>query len=194
MICLGLWFLVLGVSVAQAASIIQQTEGPCSPTVGQTGGNVNITMNCPGVDPQAVEALNRDLGLTKGQLRLTNQQLEQKTKEANEWTRKYHELSQRADVLQDNKLTPQAKAFVREGKLEEADTLLKRSTISMAQYHAIQPGMSYEEVVKILGRLGVEAGRTENFVDYTWRNPDWSMIAVGFPNGRAGAKHQAGLR
>jgi hypothetical protein len=158
MIYLGLWLLVLGVSAAQAASIIQQTEGWCSPAVGRTVGNVTITMNCQGVDPKALDALNRDLGLTKGQLRLTNQQLEQKTKEADEWARKYRELSQQAEAIQDNKLTAQAKALLSEGKLEEADTLLKRSAISMAQYHAIQTGpetgMSYPEVVKVLGRPG----------------------------------------
>jgi hypothetical protein len=87
MIYLGLWLLVLGVSGMQAASIIQQTEGWCSPAVGQTGGNVTIT--CQGGDPKALETLNRDLGLTKGLLHLTKEQLDQKTKEANEWYRKY---------------------------------------------------------------------------------------------------------
>jgi hypothetical protein len=202
MIYLGLWLLVLGVSAAQAASIIQQTEGWCSPAVGRTVGNVTITMTCQGVDPKALDALNRDLGLTKGQLRLTNQQLEQKTKEANEWARKYRELSQQAEAIQDNKLTPQAKALLSEGKLEEADTLLKRSAISMAQYHAIQTGpetgMSYPEVVKVLGRPGVEHGRSEHpsvtVVNYMWRNADGSGLAIVSTNSRAGSKSQSGLR
>jgi hypothetical protein len=84
MIHLGLWLLILGVSAAQAASFNQQTDGACSPIVGQTGGNVTLTINCPGVDPKALDALHRELGLSQGQLRHTNQQLEQKTKEANE--------------------------------------------------------------------------------------------------------------
>jgi hypothetical protein len=90
-----------------------------------------------------LDVLYRDLGLTQGQLRLTKEQVEQKTKEANEWARKYHELLRQAELIRDQKLTPQAKALVHEGKLKQADTLLKRSTISMAQYHAIKEGMSY---------------------------------------------------
>ena len=192
MIYLGLWLLVLGVSGVQAASIIQQTEGWRSPAVGQTGGNVTIT--CQGIDPKALDALNRDLGLTRGQLRLTKEQLEQKTREANEWARKYQELSQQAKATQDKQLGRQAEALVREGKLEEADTLLRRSAISMAQYHAIQPGMSYPEVIKILGRPGVEHGSGANVASYVWQNPDGSMVAVVFTNGRVGAKNQGGLR
>jgi hypothetical protein len=194
MIYLGLWLLVLGVSAAQAASITQQTEGWCSPAIGQTGGNVTITMTCQGVDPKALEALNRDLGFTKGQLRLTNQQLEQKTKEANEWAHKYRELSQQNQVLNDEKLTQRVKGLLSEGKLEEADTLLRRSAISMAQYQAIQPGMSYPEVVKILGRPGVEGASSASVINYSWRNTDGSIVAVVFTNGQVGAKNQGGLR
>jgi hypothetical protein len=192
MIYLGLWLLVLGVSVAQAASITQQTYGWCSPAVGQTWGNVIIT--CQGVDPQALDALNRELGLTTGQLRLTKQQLEQKTREANEWFRKYQELSQQAKATPDKQLGRQVEALLREGKLKEADTRLRGSAITMAQYHAIQPAMSYQEVVNILGRPGVEAGRGENVVSYHWQNPDGSTVAANFVNGRMIVKVPVMLR
>jgi hypothetical protein len=201
MIYLGLWLLVLGVSAAQAASITQQTDGPCSPTVGHTGGNVSITMNCPGVDLKVHDALNRELGLTTGQLRLTKQQLEQKTREANEWFRKYQELSRHFEAIQDDKLTLQGKALLREGRLKEADALLRQSAISMDQYQAIQTGptgMSIPEVVKILGRRGVGLGRSDHpsatVVNYMWRNGDGSGLAVVFVNGRASSKSQSGLR
>jgi hypothetical protein len=185
MISLGLWLLALGVSVAQAPSIFQQTQGYCSPAVGQTGGNVNIT--CQGVDPEAMQRLNE-------RLNKANLDLEQKKREANEWARKYHELSQQAEIMQDKKVTPRAKDFLREGRLEDADALLRRSTISMAQYHAIQTGMSYPEVVNILGRPGVEISRGGNIVNYAWINPDGSQLGVLFANGQAGPKSQGGLR
>jgi hypothetical protein len=54
--------------------------------------------------------------------------------------------------------------------------------------------MSYPEVVKILSRPGVESGHSENVVDYLWKNPDGSLLAVLFTNGRVGAKNQGGLR
>jgi hypothetical protein len=72
----------------------------------------------------------------------------------------------------------------------------------MAQYHAIQTGpetgMSYPEVVKVLGRPGVEHGRSEHpsatVVNYMWRNADGSGLAIVFTNSRAGSKTQSGLR
>jgi hypothetical protein len=64
----------------------------------------------------------------------------------------------------------------------------------MAQYHATQEGMSYQEVVKILGRPGVEGARGGNMVHYSWINPDGSQLGVLFTNGKAGPKTQALLR
>jgi Domain of Unknown Function with PDB structure (DUF3862) len=206
MIYLGLWLLVLGVSVVQAASIHQETTADCSPTVGQTQGNLTMYINCPRIDPKALDALNRDLGLTKGELRLTKgelrltkQQLEQKTKEANEWARKYHELSRQAEASQDKTLARETKALLREGKLEEADTLLRRSAISMAQYHAIQTGMSYPEVVRVLGRPGVEYGSSAhgsgpNIVQYIWQNANGSFVMLVFVNDQVHQKVQRLLR
>jgi hypothetical protein len=103
-------------------------------------------------------------------------------------------LSRQAEAIQDNKLTPQAKALVHEGKLKEADALLRQSAISMAQFQAIQTGMSYQEVVKVLGRPGVEGASGRNIINYTWRNLDWSMVGVLFVNGRVEVKTPAGLR
>jgi tetratricopeptide (TPR) repeat protein len=131
MIYLGLWVLMLGLSTVQAAVITQKTEGWCSPAVGETQGNVTII--CQGVDSKALEVLNESL-------RLMNLQLGEKIKEADEWARKYHELSQRlAEAGQDNELARQAHALLREGKLEDAGALLDRLIESgeerLAAYH-----------------------------------------------------------
>jgi hypothetical protein len=185
MIYLGLWLLVLGVSAAQAQNIMQQTYGWCSPAVGQTRGNVII--NCQGVAPQANQLLNE-------RLNRTNLALQEKTREANEFARKYHELSQQVTRINDNKLTPRVEGLLRQGELKEAEALLRSSTISMAQYQSIQPGMSYQEVVKLLGRTGVESGSAENVASYHWLNADESMVAIVFTNGQVGSKVQHGLR
>jgi hypothetical protein len=182
MIYLGLWLMALGVSAAEAASFSQVTYGSCSPVIGQAGGYVYI--NCQGLNSQAQDALNRELGLTMGQLRLANQQLEQKNKEANEMYRGYQDLLRKYEALQDSKLTPQGKALLNDWKLEKAGNLLKRSTITMAHYHALQEDMSYQEVVNILGRPGVEAGRGGSVVSYRWPNPDGSVLSGNFVNGR----------
>jgi Tetratricopeptide repeat len=130
MIYLGLWILVLGVSVAQTASVTQTTEGWCSPAVGQTHGDVTIIC---GLDPKVERRLNELLD--KKDL-----ELQEKIREAEEWTRKYHELSQRlAEAGKDSELARQAEALLKEGKLEEVGALLDRliesSEERIASYH-----------------------------------------------------------
>jgi hypothetical protein len=97
-------------------------------------------------------------------------------------------------MIQDKNLTPRAKDLVHEGRLGEADALLKRSTISRAQYEALQDGMSYPEVVNILGRPGVESGRAGSYVTYPWYNPDGPALAAGFVDDRMTSKNPAMLR
>jgi hypothetical protein len=194
MIFLGLWLLVLGVSATEAANFNQQTGGSCSPIVGQTGGNVTLTMNCPGMDPKLLDGLNRELGLARGQLQLTKLQLDQKTNEANEMVRKHQDLSRQLETLQDSKLTSQGKALLNDWKLEKADNLLKGSTISRDQFLTIKDGMSYQDVVRILGRPGVEGASAGSVVNYSWHNPDMSMAVVAFNNGRVMGKSPGNLR
>jgi hypothetical protein len=81
MIYLELWLLVLSLSAAQAASITQQTDGSCSPAVGQTGGNVTIMLNCPGVDPKVLQRLNEDFNKQGRELQETKRKVD-------EWARK----------------------------------------------------------------------------------------------------------
>jgi hypothetical protein len=194
MIFLGLWLLVLGVSVTEAANFNQQTGGSCSPIVGQTGGNVTVTINCPGMDSKVLDGLNRELGLTKAQLHLSNQQVEQITKKANELVRKYDDLSRQFETLQDNRLTSQGKALLNDWKLEEAGNLLKQSVISKAQFQTIEDGMSYQEVVRILGRAGMEGASAGSVMNYSWHNPDMSMAVVLFINGLVSGKNPGSLR
>jgi tetratricopeptide (TPR) repeat protein len=130
MIYLGLWLLVVGVSTAQAATITQTTEGWCSPAVGQTHGNVTVIC---GLDPKVEGRLNELLD--KKDL-----ELQEKIREADEWTRKYHELSQRlAEAGKDSELARQAEALLKEGKLEEAgaliDHLIETGEERIASYH-----------------------------------------------------------
>ena len=121
MMSLWLWWVVLGASVTQAAtlpSMTQKTEGWCSPAVGHTQGDVTII--CQGVDPKALQRLNELLD--KKDL-----ELQEKIREAEEWTRKYHELSQRlAEEGRDNALARQAEDLLKAGNLEEAGALLDR--------------------------------------------------------------------
>jgi tetratricopeptide (TPR) repeat protein len=126
---MAVWLLVavLGASMVQAATITQQTEGWCSPAVGETHGNV--TINCQGVDPKALQRLQELLDIK-------DLALHEKIREAEEWTRKYRELSQYvAKGSQDSAPAQQAKALLEEGKLEEAGKILFAEAYNMAGYH-----------------------------------------------------------
>jgi hypothetical protein len=79
------------------------------------------------------------------------------------------------------------------------------SRITLAQYHALQDGMHYTEVVKILEREGVELSRSSmpaapgqpgGYWTFTasWENRNGSNIQVIFLNDRLQSKAQAGLR
>ena len=103
--------VAVAVSTARAATITQHTEGWCSPAVWvKTQGHVTIT--CHGVDPKALQRLNELLD--KKDL-----ELQEQIREAEDWTHKYHELSQRlAEAGKDDKLARQADTLLKEGKLE----------------------------------------------------------------------------
>ena len=100
--------------------------------------------------------------LVNERLSRTNLALQEKTRQADEWVSKYHELSQQVARINDNTLTPRVQGLLRKGELKEAEALLRRSAISMAQYAAIQDRMSYQEVMKIFGRPGEESARAGN--------------------------------
>jgi hypothetical protein len=178
----GAVVLVLGVSAAQAASITQQTYGGCSPAVGQTGGNVTIHCGDPQIEQRLNERLNK-----------MNLDLQQKTREAYELSRKVNELSRQVEALKDNKLIQENRALLRQGKLEEADALLKRSVISRAHFQNIKDGMSLQQVVGILGRHGVEGPSAGSVISYSWHNPDLSMGVVTFNNGLVIGKNPGNL-
>src|SRR5271166_5902587 len=83
-----LLMMLAGAAPAVAADVEQSTTGPCSPI--QSGNNNNVT--CNGVDPRAEHYLN-DL------LDRMGFDLKQKTAEANEWARKYRELSAQLEEM-----------------------------------------------------------------------------------------------
>ena len=72
----------------------------------------------------------------------------------------------------------------------------KRITKSM--YDRIKNGMSYSQVVSIVGQKGKELSRSEmegiSTVIYMWQNDDGSNMNVMFQNGKVIQKAQFGLR
>jgi tetratricopeptide (TPR) repeat protein len=98
-------------------SVEQRTGGWCSPPIANIQGNV--TVNCVGVDPRALDRLNARLSQTK-------QDLSQKIREANEWAEKYFELEKRlSEATDDSRLSEEAEKYLHAGQLDEAEEILK---------------------------------------------------------------------
>ncbi len=73
-----------------------------------------------------------------------------------------------------------------------------RPIVTMDEYNRVQQGMTYEQVVDIVGEEGQEVGRTLDLrtktVLYRWANPDGSYMVAMFQNGRVAQKAQYGLK
>ena len=70
--------------------------------------------------------------------------------------------------------------------------------ITLRQFHGMEPGMTYSEVVQLLGREGELRSRTEGLdgpvvEKYSWSNVDESYTEATFENSRLAYKHQSGL-
>jgi tetratricopeptide (TPR) repeat protein len=101
---------------AQPPAIVQKTSGWCSPAIANVVGNV--TVNCIGVDPRALQRLNSEL-------KRKNLQLSEKIREADEWTRRYKELeAQLSEAGHDSILSRRAEEALHEGDLEKAGAIL----------------------------------------------------------------------
>jgi hypothetical protein len=72
------------------------------------------------------------------------------------------------------------------------------SNVTMAKFNQIQAGMSYQQVVNIIGKEGEEMSRVELAgyitVMYMWQNTDGSNMNAMFQNGGLISKTQFGLK
>src|ERR1700722_11330839 len=86
--------------------LVQKSSGWCSPNIANVMGNV--TVNCIGVDPRALQRLNAELNRK-------NLQLTEKISEADEWTTRYKELEARlGEAGDDIALSRQAEEYLHE--------------------------------------------------------------------------------
>jgi hypothetical protein len=73
-----------------------------------------------------------------------------------------------------------------------------RDQFTLNKYYEIQNGMSYSEVVRILGDRGQELSRSEiggyTSSMYQWINPSGSSLTVMFSNDLVASKAQLGLQ
>ena len=70
--------------------------------------------------------------------------------------------------------------------------------ITLRQFHRMEPGMTYDEVVRLVGREGQLRWRADGVdgpvvAKYFWSNADESYAEAAFENSRLAYKNQFGL-
>ena len=107
--------LMLSFGIQAQVTVTQTTHGHCSPAVANVSGNVTIT--CKGVDPRALNKLNKILALEK--------RLIDNIEKAEAWANRYHDLSNRLSNKTDNQeIEQKAAQLVKIGNFDEAGKLL----------------------------------------------------------------------
>ncbi len=82
-------------------------------------------------------------------------------------------------------------------KAENVELARPSTGVTMANYNRLQTGMTYSEVVAILGKEGVELSSNDiggyRTIMYQWQGKGISGMSVMFQNGRMIQKSQIGL-
>lgn len=71
------------------------------------------------------------------------------------------------------------------------------ANVTMSEYQRVQPGMSVDEVNRIIGINGIETARSEAggfaVVIYVWKNSNGSNMMASFSQGKLTTKAQSNL-
>lgn len=83
-------------------------------------------------------------------------------------------------------------------KQKEAPAKKEDKEVTLKEFNEIKTGMSYDEVVKIVGFEGEESSMNElagiKTIMYTWSNPTFSNMNATFQNDKLVSKAQFGLK
>src|SRR5438132_717307 len=130
----GAWLLALCVALGWAGAALSQdirqnSAGACSPPI--VGNQGKISISCPGVAPEALRYLENQLSEQFGKLseqlrsrddsdhtiRNLNKSIDDLRQQADEWARRYRELSARlAESPDDSAQAKQARALIQQGE------------------------------------------------------------------------------
>ena len=70
----------------------------------------------------------------------------------------------------------------------------RSNIVDKLKYDNIKEGMSYAQVVEIIGSKGKETGHSTTSKNYWWKNPDGSGLYALFVKDELVVKSQTGLR
>ena len=110
---------------------LASTTGSTSPAIHDVNGGVkvnHVTNNYHGIPPQVVARLEEALNKKEIELTQSRQTAAQREKTIDQWIERYRDLEQQlAQRPKDDALAREAKVALDEGKLEDAEALLRRS-------------------------------------------------------------------
>lgn len=162
-------------------SIRQKSSGPCTVNSAGIQDNVEVTINCPGVDPRAMRFFNQELCKQTCQISEQGGQianLAEKITAAEEWRKKYEELTERlANAGIDAVASHRAEELVHEGRLDEAEKVLgdlikdDEQEVDRAARDHYNRAQLYELKFEPLKALGDYA----EAYHYRRANPDYAM-------------------
>lgn len=83
------------------------------------------------------------------------------------------------------------------GSLGGGGPVVKYESVTMAEYERVKVGMTYDQVVQIVGFQGENLSEVtygnQSASSYAWSNDDGSNMIISFTNGRVSGKGQFGL-
>ncbi|MDR6225131.1 DUF3862 domain-containing protein [Desmospora profundinema] len=105
----------------------------------------------------------------------------------------FEEADKELEKIESEINTPEEGTADERSEEDSSDT-----TLTMDKYNQIENGMSYDEVVEIIGFEGEENSQNEvagvKTVMYTWQNSDGSNMNAIFQDDKLNSKSQFGLK
>lgn len=68
-----------------------------------------------------------------------------------------------------------------------------KPNITLDQYNALKPGMTYAETLEIIKIPGTQSAMSNNVETYTWGNATYIYLVLTFVNGKLHSKSQSSL-
>ena len=79
-------------------------------------------------------------------------------------------------------------------EVEQAYKRPSTHTVTIEKYNQIKEGMTYKEVITIMGNPETEVNKGGNLKAYQWMNPDYSGVSISFLNDVVISKNNLDLK
>lgn len=186
--------LIIGTFVVAFVSVGSKT----TPTVAQGRSSEVIDLEL-----QLLRQREQIEELQQQQRQRQQQEQQQRQRQQESWERESREREQRERQLQEQREREQRAQQQREQREQREQRSSRSGNITLDQFNRIRTGMSYQQVVQILGREGevisevdLGLGAQYHTIMFQWSNDGFlaGNMNATFQGGRLSSKAQFGLR